>query len=78
MSADKDGIVSIPETEQKMRGEWLAFERVEVDQSGWPLRGRLVAHSPDRDAVDGALLRLRPLDSYVVYAGPCEIEAFLL
>jgi hypothetical protein len=64
-----EDIVLIPETEKQYPDEWLLFEIVELDEHGAPLRGRLLAHSPDRSVIDEAYLRLRPQAAYIVWTG---------
>ncbi len=80
MTTQTNELVSIPDTEPQFPNEWLAFEVVEQDEKGLPLRGRLLAHSPDRDVVDAALLKARPRGSYVVWTGerPPKGRAYVL
>jgi hypothetical protein len=42
---------------------------VELDEQGSPLRGRLLAHSPDRSVIDEVLLKTRPTRFYIVWTG---------
>jgi hypothetical protein len=62
-------LVSIPDTEKQFSDEWLAFEVVTLDDQGLPLRGRLLANSPDRDTVWEVVLQVRPRGTYVVWTG---------
>ncbi|MFA0749871.1 MAG: hypothetical protein SLRJCFUN_000274 [Candidatus Fervidibacter sp.] len=64
-----EDIVLIPEAEKQYPDEWLLFEIVELDEHGSPLRGRLLAHSPDRSVIDEVLLKTRPTRFYIVWTG---------
>ncbi|MBI3921213.1 MAG: hypothetical protein HY318_07335 [Armatimonadetes bacterium] len=78
--ADNAAMVSIPETEAAFPNEWLAFEVMDSDERGFPLRGRLIAHAPRRAPIEEAVLEAQPDDFYVVWTGerPPKGMAYLL
>jgi hypothetical protein len=80
MSTQTDDFVCIPEVEKRHPDEWLAFEVAEEDEKGFPLRGRLLAHSPEREVIDEAVLEARPRDFYVVWTGerPYGLDGVIL
>jgi hypothetical protein len=78
MSVQTDELVCIPDTEKQYPDEWLLFEVVEEDEKGFPLRGRLLAHSPDRDEVDAVLLKVHPKDSYSVWTGEAPRKGMIV
>ncbi len=63
--------VDILEIEKQYADEWLLFEVYEVDKLGRPIKGKLLAHSPSRAALDEYWERKvqHCHHSYVVYAG---------
>ena len=54
--------------------EWIFFEVVEEDESGWPTKGILIAHHPDRAVVDRIALQSEVQHSATFYAGPIVPE----
>ncbi len=50
--------------------EWIFFEVVEEDASGWPTKGILIAHHPDRAVVDRLALQSKVQHSATFYSGP--------
>jgi hypothetical protein len=77
MNNRKDGIVIIAEVEKLYPNEWLLFEVVETDEQNQPIRGRLLAHDPDHDAVVRVLLETDCAHTYHYYNGE-PIPAILL
>lgn len=69
----------IEATKERYANEWLAIE-ITAEERGEPTEGRLLAHSPDREALHQALMRLSPREAYIVFAGPLvpEGHAFIL
>ncbi len=65
-------MVLIAEAEKQHPNEWLLFEVTELDERGYPLRGRLLAHSPDRSVVYQVLMQVRPPIAYVVWTGEIQ------
>lgn len=63
-------ILSRAEIDARFEGEWVLIEDPEVDERLDVLRGRVLFHSPDRDAFDRKMLELRPRRSAVLYPGP--------
>ena len=61
----------ILQMEKQIQDEWLLFEVYETDEQGRPIRGKLLAHSPSRAALDEYWERhIQRCDhSYVVYTG---------
>ena len=69
MNDQKDGIVIIAEVEKFYPDEWLLFEVVEIDEQNQPIKGRLLAHSPEHDVVVEALLEADCAHTYHYYNG---------
>jgi hypothetical protein len=65
----KDNFVIIAEMEKLYPDEWLLFEVVETDEQNQPIKGRLLAHSPDPDAVVKVLLETDCAHTYHYYNG---------
>lgn len=65
----KDNIVIIAEMEKLYSDEWLLFEVVETDEQNQPIKGRLLAHNPDHDAVVKVLLETDCAHTYHYYNG---------
>ena len=63
--------LDVPELEKQYPDEWLLFEVYEVDKQGHPIKGKLLAHSPSRAALDEYWDKKvqRCHHSYVVYTG---------
>lgn len=66
-------IVNIKEIEKLHPDEWLLFEVVEGDEQNHPVKGRLLAHSKDRNEVHKAALHERSKDKllYTFFSGEC-------
>jgi hypothetical protein len=64
------GNLNIKEIEKQFPDEWLAFEVLETDQLNRVVRGRLLAHSPNRKAVYEYLSQHPCSDWYVTFTGP--------
>jgi len=69
MMSRKDGIVIMAEIEKLYPNEWLLFEVVETDEQNQPIKGRLLAHNPDHDAVVRVLLEADCAHTYHYYNG---------
>jgi len=78
MMSRKVGIVIIAEIEKLYPNEWieklypnewLLFEVVETDEQNQPIKGRLLAHNPDHDAVVRVLLEADCAHTYHYYNG---------
>lgn len=59
----------ILQMEKQHPDEWLLFEVYEVDETGRPVRGKLLAHSPSRAALDEYSMKIPCRHSYVTYVG---------
>ena len=64
-----DDIVLISEIEKLYPDEWLLFEVIEEDEMNRPIKGRLLAHSPDRAYVEQKLLEADCYHTYHYYNG---------
>jgi hypothetical protein len=53
------GIVTVAEVERQYPDEWVLLEIVRDHKHHPRVAGRLLAHGPDRDALDAAYLRFR-------------------
>lgn len=64
--------VDILEIEKQYADEWLWFEVYEIDKLGHPIRGKLLAHSPSRAALDEFMAKKAGVyhHTYRVYTGP--------
>jgi hypothetical protein len=59
----------ILEIEKQYPDEWLLFEVYEVDEQGRPIKGKLLAHSPSRAALDEFSSKIQCHDGYITYTG---------
>ena len=57
------------EIEKQYPDEWLLFEVFEVDKSGRPIKGKLLAHSPSRAALDEFSHKIHCHGRYITYTG---------
>jgi len=55
--------------EKQYQDEWLLFEVYEIDETGRPTRGKLLAHSPGRAALHEFLQKNPCPHWYVIYTG---------
>jgi len=62
-------VVDILEIEKQYEDEWLLFEVYEVDEMNRPIKGRLLAHSPSRAALDEYWDKIEVKLPYVTYTG---------
>ena len=62
--------MTMEEIERLFDGEWVLIDEPVVDESGWVLSGRLVAHDADKDAVYAAAMGLESLDIAMLFNGP--------
>ena len=60
---------NIPEIEKQYPDEWLLFEVYELDELSRPIEGRLLAHSPNRDALDEYWSNTEVKFPYVAWSG---------
>ncbi len=51
--------LTLQEIHERFRDEWVLVRVLEEDELGQPLRGQVVAHSPDREEIYAAQRRLR-------------------
>ena len=59
----------ILQMEKQIQDEWLLFEVYEIDETGRPTRGKLLAHSPSRAALYEFLHKTEVELPYVTYSG---------
>lgn len=73
-SAKSDAIITVAEAEERCRDEWVAMEVTHTDRFGFPTKGRIINHGPDKNAVVEAGLELRRREPRahicLFYAGP--------
>lgn len=62
----------ILEIEKQYQDEWLLFEVYETDELNRPIKGKLLAHSPSRAALDEFMAKKAGVyhHTYRVYTGP--------
>ena len=64
-----EDLVNIKEYEKLYPDEWLLFEVIEVDEMNRPIKGRLLAHSKDRDEVHKVAMDVKCDHDYITYTG---------
>ena len=64
-----DQSMTVDELRERHAGEWLLIEYESLDDELRVTRGRLLAHSPDRDEVYRALLDAKGKKVALEYAG---------
>lgn len=62
-------LVNIPECEKLYADEWLLFEVIEVDEMNRPIKGKLLAHSKDRDELHKVAMSSKSKELYCTYTG---------
>lgn len=67
--------LTLDEIQRQFRDEWVLMEVLEEDELGQPVRGRVLAHSPDRDEIYRRQAQLRG-DLAIVYAGELPRKGF--
>ncbi|MGQ9627406.1 MAG: hypothetical protein ACUVV0_10950 [Anaerolineae bacterium] len=78
MEGEKNNeVVLIAEVEKLYPDEWLLFEVVETDEMNRPIKGRLLAHSPDYDYVKYKLLEAECYHTYLYYNGEVNMPVIL-
>ncbi len=60
---------NISEIEKQYPDEWLLFEVYELDKLNRPIKGKLLVHSPSRDALDEYWSDIDVTFPYVVWSG---------
>ncbi len=72
--AKERDIIAVAEVEQKFRDEWVIMEATHTDKFGFIRKGRIISHSPDKNAVVDAGLEFRQKNPKahvcLFYAGP--------
>lgn len=63
-------VLTFEEMKQKYWGEWLLIDHAELDEEQKVVRGRVLAHSTDRDEIDQALPLREGKMAAVEYVGP--------
>lgn len=61
--------MTMAEIEDQFDSEWILVEEPQTDESLRVLSGRVLHHSPDRDEVYQAAVRLKPKRSAILYTG---------
>ncbi|NET57100.1 MAG: hypothetical protein F6K47_13315 [Symploca sp. SIO2E6] len=63
-------ILTIEEIRSRYPCEWVLIADTESDDQWNPIRGEVLAHSPERDEIDQALIKLEKVQSIVIeYTG---------
>jgi hypothetical protein len=62
-------IEEIQKLKKKYKGQWLAI-KVTQEKEGKAIKGKLLAHNPDRRELHKELRRRKIKGVYVTYAGP--------
>jgi hypothetical protein len=74
-----DDVLTIQRIEKLCEGEWVLVGDPELDEHFEVIKGTVLAHSPDRDEVYSAAVRLRPTSSAMLcFAKIPEGMGFLL
>jgi len=61
----------------KDKNEWLAFDVFETDAQNHPIKGKLIAHSPSRDALWEFVNKHECKHFYVTYTGKRPKEGII-
>ena len=64
-----DEVLTLAEIEERYKSEWILVEDPETDQSDRVVRGKVLFHSADRDAMYRKAVELRPRDFAFLYTG---------
>jgi len=59
----------ILQMEKQYQDEWLLFEVYETNEVGHAIKGKLLAHSPSRAALDEFSAKIRCHHWYITYTG---------
>lgn len=70
--------LTLAEIESRYDSEWVLLEDPEVDEYQRVVRGKVVAHSKDRDEVDRKAIELRLKHSAFLYTGPMPANTAIL
>jgi hypothetical protein len=62
-------VLTIDEIESRFVSEWVLVGDPETDEAFHVLRGTILCHGPDRDAVYRKAVELRPKESAILYTG---------
>jgi len=60
-------VESISKMMERFPDEWIFFEVVENDEYERPYKGRLIAHSPDRDEIHQIVMERRDIHHIAVW-----------
>jgi hypothetical protein len=60
---------TIEEIKRKFKGEWVLVEVLEKDELNQPRKGRVIAHSKNRDDTYDAMTRIKAKYLYHFYTG---------
>lgn len=63
------GIVNIKDCEKLYPDEWLLFEVAECDEKNQPVKGKLLAHSKDRDEIHQIDMQHKKALTYAFFNG---------
>lgn len=61
--------MTMAEIENQFDSEWVLIDEPQTDENLRVLRGRVLHHSPNRDEVYRAAIRLHPKRSAILYTG---------
>jgi hypothetical protein len=64
-----NALLNIDEISSRFGSEWILIEDPETDESLQVLRGRVTAHSKDRDEVYRVAVEARPKRFAILYTG---------
>jgi hypothetical protein len=64
-----DQLMTIAQIEERFKSEWILVENPETDESQKVVRGKVLFHSPDRDAMYRKAIELRPQNFAFLYTG---------
>jgi hypothetical protein len=62
-------ILTLSEMEERFKSEWILVEDPETDESDQVVGGKVLFHSPDRDAMYRKAVELRPRDFAFLFTG---------
>jgi hypothetical protein len=68
-------LLTLAEIEARFPGEWVLLDDIEADESLQIQRGKVVAHSDNRDEVYRRAVALRPKRFAIHYTGTLPADA---
>jgi hypothetical protein len=71
-------VLTLAEMEDRFKSEWILVENPETDDSLEIIRGNVIFHSPDRDAVYRKAIELKLPNIAFLYTGKIPDDAAVI